>query len=210
MKKLCWVLSVKWMSIHWRAAPWILHGLSRVTWYKSCCLWNVEESSDSQQVKELVLVWIYCKLLLIWARSSDNNYECLYKKPDVSQQLTATLNHSIWLKLECLLSDKPLLWLTSLAVWTCCLKRQKAQNLTLTVVNYLHIPPKGLICSTLAMGWKPDSHSCHVRKPLEACAQCSVVSECIKCPGNACFACFQSSPGGQRAPTHTWPCPSQQ
>lgn len=115
--------------------------------------------------------WFEYKLLLIWATPSRNNYQCLREKPDATQQLTAILNHIIGLKLECCLSDRPLLRLTSLAARTCCLKRRKTQNLTLAVVNYLRIPPKrqsGLMCSTLALGWKPDSHSRHDRKPLEA------------------------------------------
>lgn len=109
--------------------------------------------------------WFEYKLLLILARPSHNNYKCVREKPDATLQLAATLNHIVWLKLECCLSDRPLLRLTSLAAWTCCMKRQ---NLTPALVNYpSHYTNQqsGLICSTLALCWKPDSHSHHDKKP---------------------------------------------
>lgn len=120
------------MNVHCRAAPWVQYVLPRVQWYKSCSLWNAEESWDSQRLKKSVLSF---NILLIWARPSHNNYQCLHEKPHATQQLTAILNQ-IWLQLECCLSDRPLLRLTSLAAWTCCLKRRNTQVFDLITFTF--------------------------------------------------------------------------
>lgn len=150
--------------------------------------------------------WFEYKLLLIWARPSHSNYRCSREKPDATRQPTATLNHIIWLKLECYLSDRPLLRLTSLAAWTCCLKRRKAQNLTLAVVNYLRIPPNGIVVWS-APPWHWLGNLTHILAMTESPSRprtwCSL-RECTKRPGNARLACFQDSPQGQRTPTYTF------
>lgn len=208
--QLYWALSLKWMNVHWGAAPWMCYVISRVQWYKSCSLWNAEESSDSQCGYRRRSSFEY-KLLLIWARPCHNNYQCLREKPDATQQLTAILNHAIGLKLECCLSDRPLLRLTTLAAWTCCLKRWNSQNLTLAVVNYLCIPPNGsLVWSVQPWHWAGNlTHILAVTESRPRPRTWCSLRECTKRLGNARLACFQGSPGGQHTPTYPGPAPTR-
>lgn len=114
--------------------------------------------------------WSEYKLLLIWARPSRYNCQCLHEKTWRDTQLTATLNHIIWLKLECCLSDghsRPWhAWRPELVagrdgeLWL--------RPLPMLITFAFHQWQFGLICSTLALGWKPDSHSHHGRKLLGA------------------------------------------